>query len=294
MSLIAFSPYVESRTLNGKQVDGLTSDLCAESAGSVDLTVAREISGNLHIAFQGTTRSGPFDISGQTARYWLLQPNVNGKSNADVVRPWSNGLDVTRRPSDTWIIDFGVGIPISEAALYELPFAHCNTFVKPTRLQNRNPRLVENFWHYDGVRVGMRKALMPLNRYIATTITAKHRLFVWIHPTKLLDATLVAIARSDDVSFGVLHSRMHELWSLARGSTLEDRPRYLPGAVFETFPLPPGFTPADTAHQRTQLLPSGAQIPDFFAAQSMGNNEKYLHKNNYLRKSTIISKYIRQ
>ena len=37
--------------------------------------------------------------------------------------------------------------------------------------------------------------------------------------------------------------------------------RYNASRTFETFPFPAGLTPADTAHQRTETLASGAQIP---------------------------------
>ena len=74
------------------------------------------------------------------------------------------------------------------------------------------------------------------------------------------DAT-VAIARADDTTFGILHSRFHELWSLRMGTSLEDRPRYTPTTCFETFPFPAGLTPADTAHQRTEAVDGGALIP---------------------------------
>ena len=72
---------------------------------------------------------------------------------------------------------------------------------------------------------------------------------------------MVGIARADDTTFGILHSRMHELWSLRLGTSLEDRPRYTPTTTFETFPFPAGLTPADTAHQRTETLDGGAVIP---------------------------------
>ena len=55
------------------------------------------------------------------------------------------------------------------------------------------------------------------------------------------------IAHADDVTFGILHSRFHELWSLRLGTSLEDRPRYTPTTTFETFPFPAGMTPRDTA-----------------------------------------------
>jgi len=49
--------------------------------------------------------------------------------------------------------------------------------------------------------------------------------------------------RDDDTTFGILHSRFHELWSLRLGTSLEDRPRYTPSTTFETFPFPEGLTP---------------------------------------------------
>ena len=61
-------------------------------------------------------------MPGELARRWLLEPlNPNGRPNADVLRPWVNGLDVTRRPRDMWIIDFGWKMSEGDAALYEAP-----------------------------------------------------------------------------------------------------------------------------------------------------------------------------
>ncbi|MGH7154140.1 MAG: hypothetical protein ACREF3_09425, partial [Acetobacteraceae bacterium] len=53
------------------------------------------------------------------------------------------------------------------------------------------------------------------------------------------------IARDDDTTFGILHSRFHEVWALARGTWLGvgNDPRYTPSTTFETFPFPPGLTP---------------------------------------------------
>lgn len=84
----------------------------------------------------------------------------------------------------------------------------------------------------------MTKALAPLNRFIATPTVSRHRLFEWImHPT-LPDHQLIVIARADDYVFGVLHSRVHEVWALCQGTALTDRPRYTPTTTFETFPFP--------------------------------------------------------
>jgi hypothetical protein len=93
----------------------------------------------------------------------------------------------------------------------------------------------------------MRAAVRKLERFIVTPEVAKHRIFVWLAPGIVPDKNLIAIARPDDTTFGILHSRFHELWSLRLGTSLEDRPRYTSSTTFETFPFPAGLTPRDTA-----------------------------------------------
>jgi type II restriction/modification system DNA methylase subunit YeeA len=90
-----------------------------------------------------------------------------------------------------------------------------------------------------------------LHRYIATVRVAKFRIFIWLEKTTLCSNKLIVIAREDDYFFGILHSRLHEVWSLANSSRHGDgsnggRPTYTPSTCFETFPFPwpPGKEPA--------------------------------------------------
>jgi type II restriction/modification system DNA methylase subunit YeeA len=84
----------------------------------------------------------------------------------------------------------------------------------------------------------MRRLLAPLPRFLATLTVSKHRLFVWFEAPTLPDHQLIIFARADDYFFGILHSRLHEVWALKLGTRLETRPRYTPTTCFETFPLP--------------------------------------------------------
>ena len=85
----------------------------------------------------GDTKGGPFDVPGDLAREWLSLPaNPNGRPNADVLKPWVNGMDLTRRPAGKWIIDFGWDMEEADAALYEAPFAHVKEHVWPMRQRN--------------------------------------------------------------------------------------------------------------------------------------------------------------
>jgi len=90
--------------LDGKPVAIVNADL---SGTAFDLTTAARLAENVGVAFMGDTKGGAFDIPGELAREWLRLPNPHGRSNAEVLRPWVNGMDVTRRSADKWIIDFG-------------------------------------------------------------------------------------------------------------------------------------------------------------------------------------------
>lgn len=108
------------------------------------------------MAFMGDTKGGAFDVPGDSARKWLLAPlNPHGKSNADVLRPWVNGLDITRRPRDMWIIDFGWRMSEAEAAMYEAPFAHVLQKVFPARQKNRREAYRKQWWRHVEPRPGM-------------------------------------------------------------------------------------------------------------------------------------------
>ena len=91
----------------------------------------------------------------------------------------------------------------------------------------------------------MWRALECLHRYIVTPRVAKHRLFVWRDSRVCPDSAVIVIARDDDTTFGILHSRFHEVWSLRLGTWLGvgNDPRYTPTTTFATFPFPEGLTP---------------------------------------------------
>jgi type II restriction/modification system DNA methylase subunit YeeA len=156
-------------------------------------------------------------------------------------------MDVTRRPSDTWIIDFGVNTAEADAALYEAPFEYVRHHVKPERDNNRREVRKLYWWRHGETVPALRKCLTSVSRYIASPRVAKHRLFAWQDSSVLPDCQLVVIVRDNDTTFGILQSRFHELWSLRMGTSLEDRPRYTPKTTFDTFPFPEGLTPNITA-----------------------------------------------
>ena len=232
-----------SATLDGAPVTGVNADL---TPGTVDLTKALKVTRNTGVAFQGDIKRGPFDIRGDLAREWLRLPaNPNGRPNADVLKPWVNGMDLTRRPSDKWIVDFGDTLSEAEAALYEAPFGYIAEHVKPVRQKNRERSSREFWFRHWNPRPAMWRALDGLSRYIATPRVAKHRLIVWLDSRICPDTRVVVIARDDDPTFGILHSRFHEVWSLNLCSWhgVGNDPTYNSTTIFQTFPFPEGLSP---------------------------------------------------
>jgi hypothetical protein len=261
VSLVCFGTVQELAQLNGQSVSMIHADLTGGDA--LDLTAAVPLMKNLETSFIGTQKGGSFEIEGRLARTWLRLPNVNFRSNADVVRPWANGQDLTRRPSDQWIVDFGNAMEESAASLYEAVFAHVVAHVKPERMRNSDVSSGRYWWMHQRARPELRVKLAGLSRYAATARVAKHRYFVWMDISVLPDSRLCVIARADDTTYGLLSSRIHEVWSLAQASMhgVGNDPTYNAKSCFETFPFPEGLTPADTAQQLTEAVEGGALIP---------------------------------
>lgn len=257
ISIVGFDNGVESvRLLNGDVVSLINSSLTA----GVDLALVQRLEENAGLGFVGDVKAGAFDITGDRARQWIALPlNPNGQPNSDVLLPWINGLDITRRPRDMWIIDFGVDVPEDKAALYEAPYEYVREHVKPARDKVKRARYRQYWWLHAEPVSGMRSAIGPLNRYIVTPTVAKYRLFAWVDGAVIPDHQLIVFARDDDYFFGVLHSRAHEVWSLRMGTWLGvgNDPRYTPTTCFETFPFP-----RPTDEQRAEIGAAAKALDD--------------------------------
>ena len=156
----------------------------------------------------------------------------------NVLKPLWSGRDITQSPRNNWAIDVCSrdidSIKASSLGLYQWLL----TRVKPEREQNNRASLRERWWIYGEARNTFRPALAGIEKAIATSLTAKHRVFVNVDAKSICDSTTVMFALPRAQYLGVLSSRVHVLWSLFAGGTLENRPRYNKTLCFETFPFP--------------------------------------------------------
>ena len=247
----------KDRALDGQPVASINANLTV----GVDLTKARRLRENAGIGFIADVKAGPFDIPPDLAAVMLASPNPHGRPNRDVVRPWVNAQDITGRSRGMWIIDFGLDMSESDAALYQAPFEYVKTHVRPVRARVRRPRYRDRWWLHAEAIPGMRNAMPRLRRYLATPETAKHRIFVWLDTEILADHALVIFVRDDDYTFGILQSRVHELWARGTGTQLrevESGFRYTPTTCFETFPFPD-----PTPEQRDRVGEAARRLVEF-------------------------------
>jgi len=225
----------EPIVLDGKSVPIIRANL---STGC-DVTAKRELTGNRGLCFMGVTKVGDFDIDFACARDFLTLPNASGRPNSDVLRPFRNGSDIVRVPTDRWIIDFGCDLPLEDATRYEGPFEYLKRHVYEDRQRNNRAAYRQKWWIHAEARPGFRAMVEPLRRYIATARVARHRIFVWFESVVLPDSKVIAIALSSECTFAILQSRVHQVWTRATcGWHGGERQTYNPTLCFETFPFP--------------------------------------------------------
>ncbi len=289
VSMVGFDDGTESE----KTLDGISSSsINANLTSHVDVGLAKPLCENQNICFMGASKKASFDITNSVALDFVHVPNPNGRPNSDVVRPWANGLDITRRHRDMWIIDFGNSMRQEVAALYEAPFEYAKQTVKPQREGRREKRIVQFWWRFARPRVEMRTAIAGIERFIVTPAVSKHRVFVRLPAVFVPDQQLLVFATSNDFDFGVLHSRAHETWARAQGTQVREREsgfRYTPTTCFETFPFPEPTDDqrasiADAAKELDQLRSNWLNPPQWtreevleFPGSADGPWARYVH-----------------
>lgn len=246
VSLVCFGTGAPGKRLDGTAVGRINSDLTADGS---DLTSAGALSENMGAWAYGSQEKGNFSLAPDEARRMLLLPNPNGRPNSDVIKRAVNARQMVQRREDDWVVDFGLDMPSESASLYEVPFAIVQKQVAPARLAGSDKGQAKRWWLHARPSPKYRAALAKLPRLIATPCVSKHRIFVFLDRSELADHQLAIVARADDTTFGILHSRFHELWSLRLCTWLGvgNDPRYTPTTTFETFPFPERMTPRDTA-----------------------------------------------
>lgn len=162
----------------------------------------RALPENAGLAFVGERMALTSCLPPKMAERMLGTRNPHGKPNADVLRRLVTVAD-PRHPRLHWQIDFPAGMGEREASLYEHPFHHLYRSVRPDR---------DGWWVNPHADPRLRAALARRERYLATPLGAEPPGFRWFEGSIIPDDTLLAVARDDDFTHGVLQARPFALW----------------------------------------------------------------------------------
>jgi len=195
----------------------------------VNITECRPLKSNSEMASKG------FELGSQG---FLLQKNQIHEAKSDYIHPFVTGRDLSQKFEEKYVIDVN---HLSEDQLRrECSFLYqwLMNNVKPERDINNDIKLKENWWKYRRSNINIRQGIKDLRHYIATTRTAKHRVFQMLKSNVMAESGVIMIFLDDAYFLGVLSSHIHEHWSLSQGATLEDRPVYNHVLCFYPFPFP--------------------------------------------------------
>lgn len=179
-----------------------------------------------------------FIVSAERAASWGQAAELARR--ASVLRRYINGRDLMQTSRNVEVVDF-FGFD-EDTARREHPvlYQHLLDYVKPERELNARESIKRTWWRFGWERPVLRKQIQGLRRFIVTTETAKHRVFVFLDASVLPDNMLTTIALDDAFSLGILSSRIHVRWSLSAGGRLGvgNDPRYTKARCFDPFPFP--------------------------------------------------------
>lgn len=229
-----FRKNVASQILNHFETDrdqgfAIVSRINSRLKSGADLAAVVPLLNNSKICFQGVVPAGDG---------FKIEPDNEGSSKFELAKPYVIGRNLTGRLQTSLIIDaFGLGHDELREK-YPAEYVRLKETVLPYRKNNRRKVYREKWWIFAEPRPAMRDALADIDTFIATPYTSRHRIFVRLSSVILPDAMAYAIADNKYSSLSTLSSRVHSIFSLAGGGTLEDRPRYHKTRTFDPFPFP--------------------------------------------------------
>ena len=201
----------------------------------IDVNSCKSLNANNGLACVGYQLTGQgFIVEEITAKN--IDPEFN--SEKSVIFPLLTGRYITQKIHNVYAIDLFNWTLEKLQEEKPLIFQYLLEQVKPEREQNNNVALRSKWWIFEKGRATFRPALKEIERLIVTSLTSKHRFFIFVPSQTICDSTTVMFAFDDAYYLGILSSNIHIVWTLTAGATLEDRPRYNKTACFDPFPFP--------------------------------------------------------
>ena len=110
--------------------------------------------------------------------------------------------------------------------------------VKPERDRLKAADYRRYWWQFGRKCPGMRAAVQELPRFLVMSRVSTHFAITLIESGPICAESLVIFAADRQATFGIMQSRVHELWAAFFSSSLKSDMRYGPSDCFETYPFP--------------------------------------------------------
>jgi hypothetical protein len=268
--VIRASTFQGTMLLDGRRVDRITAFLF--HAGGSDNPA--KLAASKHRCFQGQVVLGmgfTFDDENEGATPLSVMRELTAHSPAcdQLIKPYMGGEETNSSPTlspHRYVIDFG---QMSEeearayAPLYEIVAAK----VRPQRLESKREQYKRLWWLFAERQPAMLRAIAGLERVITCSYVTAHFALCFQPARRVFANSLAVFAFDGNAAFGILQSRLHELWARFFSSSMKDDLRYTPSDCFETFPFPENW------ETHPALEAAGQAYYEFRAALMVRNNE---------------------
>ncbi len=200
----------------------------------VDVTKTTTLLANKGLGHKGFQLNGDGFIM-KSNEIGLLDENA-----APCIKRYFIGRDINQRDRGFLVIDLFPRTREEVRKRFPKIFQYLLDRVKPERVHNPIPYRRDNWWLFGQPSTELRSAQDGLRSIIITARQGRHRIFSLAPPDAIPESTVVVIAIDDNYVLGVLHSRIHEVFSLKAGGWLGvgNDTRYFHTKTFDTFPFP--------------------------------------------------------
>jgi len=224
--------------LDGRTVTGITPFLLEGKTAEDPASLAA----NQNLCFSGATIVGDGFILGEAEAHHLLQKY---SLNSEVLKKFLGGQEMNDSPAaigNRYAINFGT-MELEEAAKWPDLLEIAIERVKPERDKKENNAIAvrqkKYWWRFRSDAPYLRQAVSSLRRCMAICRVGKH-ISISFQPTdQVFGDSLRIFALQEFADFGLLQSRVHEVWARFLCSSFKDDLRYSQGDCFDNFPFPP-------------------------------------------------------
>lgn len=232
------------RLLDGRDVDTITAFLFhagghddpARLAANSGRSYQGSIVLGMGFTFDDTDKKGIATPIAEMHRLIAERPE-----NAEVIFPYIGGEEVNDSPTHShhrYVINFGERGEEECRERWPELLAIVEERVKPERLAQKDAGAKEKWWQFIRPRPELQSAVSNLDQVLVISRVAQRMGFAAISAGMVFSDRLVILPLPIEAGFGVVQSRLHEVWAWFFASSMEDRLLYTPSDCFETFPFP--------------------------------------------------------